>query len=340
MSTRPMSTRPMSAPAPAPAPASSSPSRGKRRRVDRRTLIGPALLLVSAVLWALGSSARGISQEPPPPPEAHRPLEALPPPPGAPADPARSAVASPSVGGASTLSTVPPLYQLLFEEPSPSSAGELEQALRIRLWCRYMEFSKLQLELLSGLGTRFQERQATLTRDRAEAQGEYDTALTPLLQALDEALRAPGTSEERLEQLAREVHGVQLRHRLEEKLMSAQVQAVRSVMDDAQQLLVTLDPVQKEKLVTSLFFLRGEVDPFATPGTYENLIGPSWNMGDFTALLRQKEPRQGQLDIGGLWGIKTGPDDRFQYNNIKREVIMVFVLKQPALVGALEPLLK
>lgn len=308
---------------------------GRTLRLAGRALLlwGIPLAIATALLLSLPAAVS--SQEPPPVAEGHEPE---PPPGGGPPDRLLEAPAA-SPSRLTTPEGLPPLYQLLFEEASSTATGQHSAALRMRIWAKYMEFSSLQLETLAVLGNRFQERQQALQKTRQEAQAAYDAALEPLLQSLDEALLARPSDEARLNTLARELHGVQLRFRLEERLQSAQIQATRAVMADAEQLLVTLDPVQEEKLVTSLFFLRGELDPFSNPGTYESLIGPAWNMGDFTAMLRQKEPRAEPLDIGGLWGIKTGPDDRFQYINIKRAVILVFVLRQPNLAEALAPLI-
>lgn len=237
------------------------------------------------------------------------------------------------------LPPTPRLYQVLYNAPTDSRTGELGQKLRIAVWVRYMSLSRSQQELLLTLAQRFKSREQQWLDEQAQELARYEVALEPLYREAFEQVVGGEVREDRLDALAQQLEGVQVTLRQEEKLQTSRVKAVRAVLSDAREFLNTLDPVQEEKLVTSLFFLRKEVDPFATPGTYRELVGPTWNAGDFSALLNQKQRRDGHLNIGGLWDIDAETAERFNYVNIQRPMLMFYVLKEPTLISTLEALL-
>lgn len=228
----------------------------------------------------------------------------------------------------------PRLYQVLYD--TPVGASPLGQNVRIRLWAQYMGLSRAQLELLKGIGKRFQERKQGLEAEQREAQERYARELEPLFLRVQALLAQPSPNPQEMDRLAEEIAGIQVAQRKEDALQVARIRTVRSVLGDAREFLNTLDPVQEEKLVTALFFLRQEVDPFANPGTYREIVGPTWNAGDFSSLLRQKDRRDQHLNIGGLWGIDTDTAERFNYVNIQRPMLMFFILKEPTLVAAID----
>lgn len=237
------------------------------------------------------------------------------------------------------LPSPPRLYQVLYDAPTDSRTGELGQKLRIALWIKYMALSTSQQELLLTLAQRFKSREKVWLEEQAQELARYEAALDPLYQEAFAQVASGTATEATLEVLAQQLEGVHITLRQEEKLQTARVKAVRAVLSDAREFLNSLDPVQEEKLVSSLFFLRREVDPFATPGTYRELVGPTWNAGDFSALLSQKNRTDSHLNIGGLWDIDTETSERFNYVNIQRPMLMFYVLKEPTLMPTLEALL-
>lgn len=243
--------------------------------------------------------------------------------------------ASSSVRSASHASAeIPRLYQVLYDN-SLETTGPLAQTVRLRLWIRYMGLSDAQLSLLKSLALRFQTRKATLLTEQDAILTPYAQALEPLLQQLNEGLKSGLATEDDLAKLAQDISSLQLNQRREEQLQTARIKALRAVLSDAREFLNTLDPEQEGRMVTCLFLLRNEVDPFANPGTYRELVGPSWNAGDFSSLLNQKDRKDSHLNVGGLWDIDPEIAAQFDYANIERPILMFYLLKEPGLLDAL-----
>ena len=250
---------------------------------------------------------------------------------------------NPSTGGGSTggarsgrhaSADIPKLYQVLYDN-SLETTGPLAQTVRLRLWIRYMGLSEAQVSLLKTLATRFQTRKAALLVEQESILTPYAQALEPLLQQLNEGLKSGLATEDDLAKLAQDISSLQLSQRREEQLQTARIKALRAVLSDAREFLNTLDPEQEERMVTCLFLLRNEVDPFANPGTYRELVGPSWNAGDFSSLLNKKDRKDSHLNVGGLWDIDPETAAQFDYANIERPILMFYLLKEPGLLDAL-----
>ncbi len=232
------------------------------------------------------------------------------------------------------------LYQLLYDYEITEPLSSLAQKVRILIWIRYMDLSTAQQELLLALGRKFKERRDVVVAETRQITESFERQLEPIYQRIYKEITRPVPDERVLDQLARELHGVIIAHSAEDELHTMRVRMIRTVLSDEESFLHSLSPEQEEKLVTSLFFLRQEVDPFANPQTYRDIIGPTWNAGDFSSLMKRSRPRNDHLNIGGLWGLDLDEDNRINYADIRRPIVLFFVLKQEALVPALEESLR
>ncbi len=228
------------------------------------------------------------------------------------------------------------LYELLYDYHFTEPLSTLGQKVRILIWLRYMDFSAGQRRLLLNLGRRFQKRMASVLAEEEKIIQTYEKEIEPVYREIYDALNVQAPDEVRLSELAERLAAENLIYRREDELRNLRIQMVRSAMSEGRDFLHSLSRDQEEKLVTSLFFLRREIDPLANPGLYRSVIGPTWNAGDFSSLLRTKKRKESNLNIGGLWGIDIDPREKSNYVNIRRSVILFFVLKDPALVVALE----
>ncbi len=228
------------------------------------------------------------------------------------------------------------LYQLLYDYQTTEPMSSLGQKVRILIWIRYMDLSPAQQELLLSLGRRYQQRRKTVEAESARIIAAFEKRLEPIYQRIHDEISKPVPDNDVLGELAHELQGTIITHGAEDELHSMRIRMLRSMISDEDSFLHTLSPEQEERLVTSLFFLRQEIDPFANPETYRDVIGPTWNAGDFSSLLRRNKPKDDHLNIGGLWGLDMDEDMRINYADIRRPIVLFYVLKQPALVPALE----
>ncbi len=232
------------------------------------------------------------------------------------------------------------LYQLLYDYEVTEPLSTLGQKVRILIWIRYMDLSTAQQELLLALARKFRERRAVVERETRAITEAYERRLEPIYERIYQEVTRPVPDQKVLDELARELHGVIIAHSAADELHTMRVRMLRTVLSDETSFLHSLSPEQEEKLVTSLFFLRQEVDPFANPQTYRDIIGPTWNAGDFSSLLKRSRPRNDHLNIGGLWGLDLDEENRINYADIRRPIVLFYVLKQDALVPALEESLR
>lgn len=239
-----------------------------------------------------------------------------------------------SAKSARVLPEIPKLYQVLYDN-SLESATPLALVVRLRLWIRYMELSDSQVALLKTIAGRFQARTSSFVTEQDAILTPYAQALEPLLTQLNEGLKSGMATEDDLTKLTQQISALQLNQRREEQLQTARIKALRAVLSDARDFLNTLSPEQEERMVTCLFLLRNQVDPFANPGTYRGLVGPSWNAGDFSSLLKEPNAKDSHVNVGGLWDIDPETAAQFDYANIERPILMFYLLKEPGLVEAL-----
>ncbi len=228
------------------------------------------------------------------------------------------------------------LYQLLYDYQTTEPMATLGQKVRILMWIRYLDLSPAQQELLLNLGRRYQSRREVVEEETARIVGEFEKRLEPVYQRIYEEIIKPVPDQRVLDDIAHELQGLIMAHSAEDELHAMRARMVRTILSDEESFLHTLSPEQEEKLVTSLFFLRRQIDPFANPETYRKVIGPTWNAGDFSALLRRNKPKDDHLNIGGLWNIDMDEENRINYADIRRPIVLFYVLKEPALVPALE----
>ena len=229
----------------------------------------------------------------------------------------------------------PRLHQLLHDSQFTEPLSELGQQVRLWIWLDWMNFDRAQLGRIEALSTRHLQRMETARVEVSRLQSQYEANLVPQYQALYTALRAEALSPEALDALAEELSVTALSAKREEAIHRVRVDALKASMAEQKDLLHTFSPEQEQRLVSSLFFLRHQVDPLTNPGTYLAVIGPTWNAGDFTSLIRNQAPPE-HLDIGGLWGIEAGRDQGPNYGNVKRGVILFWILSEPVLAHTID----
>jgi hypothetical protein len=128
-----------------------------------------------------------------------------------------------------------------------------------------------------------------------------------------------------------------LQHAREEDLMKLRSQGVRTVFDLEQPWLAGLTPRQEILLTDAIFFLRHRLDPYATPGDFQTLVGTIFIAGDWGTLTRGTWDREkDHLNLGGLWSDVAlenlqGP----VFNNLRRELVLYMMLLEPALPEAI-----
>lgn len=236
----------------------------------------------------------------------------------------------PAGAGASVDEEIPRLYQLLHDEHFTAPMDDLGQKVRIWIWLDWMAFDISQLRRLQRLGERFQVRVRDMQGESERLLGEYESQLVVHYETLYDVLRQENPDPEALEAIAKRLSVAALSSKRDEALRELRIQTLKTIMSDEKDFLYTLSPEQEQRLVSSLFFLRNEIDPFTNPGTYRNIIGPTWNAGDFTALMRNNKGDD-HLNIGGLWGFGQGQKREPNYGHIKRQVVLFYVLKEPML---------
>ena len=234
---------------------------------------------------------------------------------------------------------LPPLHQLLHDRHFGEPLGELGQQVRIWIWLDYMAFDKSQLRRLQRLEERYRERVAAMALEAEAIIEGYEAKLLPHYQSIYEALKSGDLSEEALGEMGGQLVSAQYMAERDDALRLLRVKTLRDILADEREFLYSLSPDQEQKLVSSLFFLRTVIDPFSNPGTYRDVVGSTWNAGDFTALLRSTDGVK-QLDIGGIWGIEEGADRPPNYASIRRNVILFHVLREPALKLTLADMLE
>lgn len=235
--------------------------------------------------------------------------------------------------------TVPRLYQLLYDQQFTAPLDTLGQQVRIWIWLEYMGFDESQLRRLQRLGERFQTRVAEMNTQMDQLIAQYEAGLVPRYEEIYTLLKRGDATEAELEAAAERLAVSALSSQRDEALRELRVATLRAILNDEKEFLYTLSPEQEQKFVTSLYFLRHTIDPFAAPATYREIIGPTWNAGDFTSLLRKKEG-DAHLNIGGLWGIQPGAADNPNYAHIKRSMVLFYVLKEPMLAPTIAEMLE
>ena len=90
-------------------------------------------------------------------------------------------------------------------------------------------------------------------------------------------------------------------------------------------------------MTDAVFFLRHRLDPYATPGDFQTLVGTIFIAGDWGTLTRGTWDREkDHLNLGGLWSDVALDDLQGPvFNNLRRELVLYMMLLEPALPEAI-----
>jgi hypothetical protein len=232
----------------------------------------------------------------------------------------------------------PPLYQLLYDYAFLPEVQYKEQRTRILLWLRHAELTPYQLAELNLLATRVKAEHARLEEAQRTIVSRYEARIVVAYDAIWEGLQAGATlSDEALESAAGTLLSERLQHAREEDLMKLRSQGVRTVFDLEQPWLAGLTPRQEILLTDAIFFLRHRLDPYATPGDFQSLVGTIFIAGDWGTLTRGTWDREkDHLNLGGLWSDAALEDLQGPvFNNLRRELVLYMMLLEPALPEAI-----
>ncbi len=232
----------------------------------------------------------------------------------------------------------PPLYQLLYDYAFLPEVQHREQRTRILLWLRHAELTPYQLAELDLLATRVNAEHVRLEEAQRTIVSRYEARIVGAYDAIWEGLQAGASlSDEDLESAAGSLLSERLQHAREEDLMKLRSQGVRTVFDLEQPWLAGLTPRQEILLTDAVFFLRHRLDPYATPGDFQTLVGTIFIAGDWGTLTRGTWDREkDHLNLGGLWSDVALDDLQGPvFNNLRRELVLYMMLLEPALPEAI-----
>lgn len=229
----------------------------------------------------------------------------------------------------------PPLYQLLYEAPVTGAPDAATQRVRILAWLRHLEMRPDQLDRLDALRRAAAERAARLEAEEAEAQRRIARAEAPVYADLWAAMRRGASPDDpALADLARRLQAARSEAD-PEALIRRRGEWMRSVLDAEGPFLATLSPEQERRFGTVAFVLRHRLDPVANPGDYRELVGTTYEPGQYAVLSRGVTPADREpLDLGGLWSDDPALDPDALLD-ARREVLLFLLLLEPGLDEAI-----
>ncbi len=232
--------------------------------------------------------------------------------------------------------TTPSLARALYEAPVAPTPTAEEQRVRLLVWLLRMELSPSQLDRLSALRLVALEQEARLAEAEQALIAQHADEATEIYGALWEGLRAGRSPDDpELLRLAGRLSQVSAGGAREQGLLTLRLEGLRLVLEAERSLLETLSETQEARLAEGLFVLRRQLDPVGTPGDWDALVGPSYEVGAPALLLRGT--RQGMddpLDLGALWATDPRPGET-ALPEARREAILLLVLRQPGLDEAI-----
>ena len=230
----------------------------------------------------------------------------------------------------------PPLYQLLYDAPLVPGPSAEEQRVRLLVWLRHMQLSRPQLSRLEELRQTVDERRARIAEAEAVVAERYAGEAARIYGEIWTLLAAGSpTDDPRLGPLTDELRELRGGGARERELITVRLEGIRGILEAERGFLRTLSPGQEQLMADSLFFLRHALDPVATPGSFRELVGTTYDPGEYAVLTRgtgevDREP----LDIGGLWSDESSLESH-ALHGARREVLLFLTLLQPGLDEAI-----
>jgi hypothetical protein len=223
-----------------------------------------------------------------------------------------------------------PLYQMLYDGHPQSSIEQ--QRVRIFLWLKHMNFDKVQLKALEGLRKEVVARQNNIEEKEKEYLEQFLEEETPIYNEIWDKLLDGKNSFEKEREL---LQNIRSNRDTKKDLLKLRVLSIQSIFKSEIFFLKQLSPAQEQKIVDALLFLRHMLDPVGSPGDFEALIGTTYEPGQYAVLTRgTSQLAQQSLNFGGLWTDKDQLSGK-ELHEARREVILYFILLEPALEEAL-----
>ena len=233
-------------------------------------------------------------------------------------------------------SVQPPLYQLLYDAPLLPAPSASEQRVRLLIWLRHLQLSRSQLARLEELRLVVDERRARIAEAEAQVSARYAAETEEIYGELW-ALLAEGasTDDPRFGPPTDRLRELRAGGARERELVRVRLEGIRGILEAERDFLRTLSPGQEQLMADSLFFLRHALDPIGQPGTFREIVGTTYDPGQFAVLTRGTgELDHEALDIGGLWADE--PDlESHALHGARREVLLFMALLQPGLDEAI-----
>jgi hypothetical protein len=232
---------------------------------------------------------------------------------------------------------LPALYTQLYDAPLPGGASPALQRVRILAWLQAMKMTAGQLATLDELAEATRARQATLAAAEREIIDSWTSRTAKTLDAIWTSLQADDDPLA-LDDLAHALAQAGGAGQPSTELATLRLEALRSLMDAQVPFLRALGPEQEQQLALATFFLRDRLDPVGTPGVFAQVVGSTYNPGEYDVLTRgSRSSTLGHMNIAGLWSDNPALEPNILHD-AQREVILLMALLDPelptAIVGA------
>jgi hypothetical protein len=232
--------------------------------------------------------------------------------------------------------TQPPLYQMLYDSPVLPASQPQQQKVRMLIWLLHMELSKDQLKRLDSLHTLVEERRDALAESERAVIETYESEENQLYEHLwMELMEGTALTDPKMDEILVQMTELKSGGERESALFTARLEGLRSILEAERDFLFMLTPRQELLLTDSLFFLRNSLDPVGNPGDFLNLVGSTYEPGQYAVLTRGTglaavEP----LNIGALWSENPELGEN-QLHEARREVLLFLALMEPGLKEAI-----
>lgn len=229
---------------------------------------------------------------------------------------------------------LPPLVAAVYDAPVAPAPGAQEQRVRLLLWLRRMALDPGQLDRLDALQKLAIDQQDRVAAAEAKAIAGSAELADRTWEGLWAKLSAGASPEDpELQPLIGDLGALSAGGACERAVLGVRLEGARLVLEAERGLLDTLSETQQDRLVEALFVLRRRLDPVGTPGDWDALAGPTFDVGAPGLLLRGSSAGiDDPLDLGGLWSTS---EEHPELPEARREAILYLILLQPGLDEAI-----
>jgi hypothetical protein len=230
----------------------------------------------------------------------------------------------------------PPLYQLLYDAPLLPADDAAAGRLRALIFIRHLGLSADQLDRLEALRLLAADRVASIRAREAEVEAAYAAEQRAAHDALWGALsRGVAVDAPELGPHVDALRELRAGGKRERELIKLRLDGIRSLLDAEKDLLASLTPRQEQLMSDAVFVLRRRLDPIGAPGDFRELVGTTYEPGQYAVLTRGlSEGLSRPLDIGGLWADAPMLEGH-ALHEARREVLLLLLLLEPGLGEAI-----